>query len=306
VKVALYPGLPYPCTKDGPAVERQEFNRLRALLENRLEAAFPRDRARLGSELDRLRKSPGKFPLEESLVLRLRRIENLLDRSVREREKRKNGTPRIAYPENLPITEKKAEIVDAVRRHPVIVITGETGSGKTTQIPKMCIEAGRGVDGFIGCTQPRRIAAVTVAMRVAEELGEAPGRSVGYKIRFENKSRRENFIKFMTDGILLMETQEDPLLERYDTIIVDEAHERSVNIDFVLAMLRRILSARKDLKVIISSATIDTEKFSRAFSDAPIIEVSGHGSYRTRTISRDSTSMVTGSYRATDGSPGME
>ena len=256
-------------------MERQEFNRLRALLENRLEAAFPRDRARLGSELDRLRKSPGKFPLEESLVLRLRRIENLLDRSVRAREKRKNGTPRIAYPENLPITEKRAEIVDAVRRHPVIVITGETGSGKTTQIPKMCIEAGRGVDGFIGCTQSRRIAAVTVAMRVAEELGEAPGRSVGYKIRFENKSRRENFVKFMTDGILLMETQEDPLLERYDTIIVDEAHERSVNIDFVLAMLRRILSARKDLKVIISSATIDTEKFSRAFSDAPIIEVSG-------------------------------
>jgi ATP-dependent helicase HrpA len=256
-------------------VERQEFNRFRALLEKRLAEAFPRDRARLGNELDRLKKACRKFPLEEALVLRLRRIEALLDRSVREREKRKGAAPRIVYPENLPITEKRAEIVDAVRRHPVIVITGETGSGKTTQIPKMCIEAGRGVDGFIGCTQPRRIAAVTVAMRVAEELGEAPGRSVGYKIRFENRSRRENFIKFMTDGILLMETQEDPLLERYDTIIVDEAHERSVNIDFVLAMLRRILSARKDLKVIISSATIDTEKFSRAFSDAPIIEVSG-------------------------------
>lgn len=256
-------------------MEKQEFNRFRALLEKRLAEAFPRERVRLGNELERLRKACRKFPLEEPLVLRLRKLGDVLDRSVREREKRKNGTPRIAYPENLPITEKRMQIIEAVRRHPVIVVTGETGSGKTTQLPKMCLEAGRGVDGFIGCTQPRRIAAVTVAMRVAEELGEAPGRSVGYKIRFENKSRRENFIKFMTDGILLMETQEDPLLERYDTIIVDEAHERSVNIDFVLAILRRILPVRKDLKVIISSATIDTEKFSRAFSDAPIIEVSG-------------------------------
>ena len=182
--------------------------------------------------------------------------------------------PRLTYPEALPITAKKDDIVEAIKKHRVVVITGETGSGKTTQIPKMCLEAGRGIYGFIGCTQPRRVAAITVAHRIADELGEEIGRSVGYQIRFEDRSGRNNYIKIMTDGILLNEAQNDPYLSRYDTIIVDEAHERSLNIDFVLGILRTLLRKRRDLKVIITSATIDTEKFSRAFH-SPIIEVSG-------------------------------
>lgn len=183
--------------------------------------------------------------------------------------------PRINYPASLPIVARKEDIIRAIRRHPVVVITGETGSGKTTQIPKMCIEAGRGRRGVIGCTQPRRVAAVTVAQRIAEELREEVGRSIGYKIRFEDRSGPRPLIKIMTDGILLMEAQADPRLRAYDTIIVDEAHERSLNIDFVLGILKKLLHSRRDLKVIITSATIDTEKFSRAFDDAPIIEVSG-------------------------------
>ncbi len=183
--------------------------------------------------------------------------------------------PRITYPEVLPITAKREEIVAAVRRHPVIVVTGETGSGKTTQIPKICLEAGRGVRGIIGHTQPRRIAAVAAARRLAEELGEPLGRSVGYKIRFDERTGPGVCVKVMTDGILLAEIQSDPLLRRYDTIIVDEAHERSLNIDFILGILRNLLKKRRDLKVVITSATIDTEKFSRAFDDAPVIEVSG-------------------------------
>ncbi len=183
--------------------------------------------------------------------------------------------PRIVYPAGLPILERKEAIVQAIRRHRVLVITGETGSGKTTQIPKMCIEAGRGLRGQIGCTQPRRIAATTVARRIAEELGEEVGRSVGYKIRFDDATPRAATIKIMTDGILLMEAQRDPLLSAYDTIIVDEAHERSLNIDFILGILRDLLNRRRDLHLIITSATIDTQKFSQAFAEAPIIEVSG-------------------------------
>jgi len=182
--------------------------------------------------------------------------------------------PKITYPESLPITAKKDEIIHAIKRHRVVVITGETGSGKTTQIPKMCLEAGRGITGIIGCTQPRRVAAMTVAHRIAEELNEGIGVSVGYQIRFEDRTDKNNYIKIMTDGILLNEAQNDPYLRRYDTIIIDEAHERSLNIDFILGILRTLLKKRKYLKVIITSATIDTEKFSRAFH-APIIEVSG-------------------------------
>ena len=185
-----------------------------------------------------------------------------------------SNIPKITYPAALPITARRADIVRAIRKHRVVVITGETGSGKTTQIPKMCLEAGRGLSGVIGCTQPRRVATVTVAHRIAEELGEEIGRSVGYQIRFEDRSSRNNCIKLMTDGILLNEAQNDPYLRRYDTIIVDEAHERSLNIDFVLGILLTLLPKRRDIKVIITSATIDTEKFSRAFH-APIIEVSG-------------------------------
>ncbi|NTW17270.1 MAG: AAA family ATPase, partial [Syntrophaceae bacterium] len=158
-----------------------------------------------------------------------------------DRSARRTNIPAITYPEALPITSKKNDIVRAIQRHRVVVITGETGSGKTTQIPKMCLEAGRGISGIIGCTQPRRVAAITVAHRIAEELGEEVGRSVGYQIRFEDRTGKSNYIKIMTDGILLNEAQNDPFLHHYDTIIVDEAHERSLNIDFVMGILRTLL-----------------------------------------------------------------
>ncbi len=167
------------------------------------------------------------------------------------------------------------EIIQALSRNRVVIISGETGSGKTTQIPKMCLEAGRGVRGIIGCTQPRRVAAVTVAERIAEELGQSVGQAVGYRIRFEDRSGLSPYIRIMTDGILLMETQSDPLLRAYDTIIVDEAHERNLNIDFLLGYLKTLLGKRSDLKLIITSATIDTEKFAAAFGGAPVIEVTG-------------------------------
>ncbi|MEN6440265.1 MAG: ATP-dependent RNA helicase HrpA [Syntrophobacter sp.] len=180
-----------------------------------------------------------------------------------------------SYPAELPITDWRDRIISAIRENQVVVITGETGSGKSTQIPKLCIEAGRGRNGLIGITQPRRIAAITLAARVTEELGVDGPRLVGHKIRFQDRTARTTRIKFMTDGILLAEAQKDRLFRAYDTIIVDEAHERSLNIDFLLGILARTLSVRPELKVIITSATIDPEKFSRSFGDAPTIEVSG-------------------------------
>ena len=201
--------------------------------------------------------------------------EGAIEASIRKRERRAAGRPRLAYPEDLPILARKDEIVAAIMNHRVVVISGETGSGKTTQIPKFCLEAGRGIDGLIGVTQPRRIAAMTVAERIAEELGEPLGRSVGYKIRFDDHTGDDTYIKIMTDGILLAETQGDRWLGAYDTLIVDEAHERSLNIDFVLGILKGLTARRGDLKLIITSATIDTEKFSKAFDGAPVIEVSG-------------------------------
>ena len=206
----------------------------------------------------------------------LDQLRKRLRRSIAHKAKRKKTRPAPEYPDNLPITQKKEEIVAAIQNHPVVIVSGETGSGKTTQLPKFCLAAGRGIEGVIGCTQPRRIAAVTVANRIAEELGESPGASVGYQIRFDEQFNKEDgFIKIMTDGILLAETQGDKYLNAYDTIIVDEAHERSLNIDFLLGLLRNLIKVRKDLKLIITSATIDTEKFSKAFDDAPVIEVSG-------------------------------
>lgn len=183
----------------------------------------------------------------------------------------------LNYPSNLPITARKEAIIQAIQEHQVIVVAGATGSGKTTQLPKMCLDAGRAEGrAIIGCTQPRRIAAMSVAERVQEELGEQGVPDlVGYKIRFHDHTGSGTKIKFMTDGILLAETQGDRELRRYDTIIIDEAHERSLNIDFLLGYLHRLLATRRDLKLIIASATIDTEKFSRHFHDAPIIEVSG-------------------------------
>ncbi len=182
---------------------------------------------------------------------------------------------RIAFPPELPITERIVDIANAIDASPVVIIAGETGSGKTTQLPKICLAMGRGVAGQIGCTQPRRIAATSVAARVAQELSTELGDVVGYKIRFGDRVKRTSQVKFMTDGILLAEIQSDARLRRYDTIIVDEAHERSLNIDFLLGFLSRLLPRRPDLRVLISSATLETERFAAFFGGAPVIEVSG-------------------------------
>jgi ATP-dependent helicase HrpA len=192
--------------------------------------------------------------------------------------------PAVSYPPGLPVSQRKDDIAAAIRDHQVVIVAGETGSGKTTQLPKICLELGRGVAGQIGHTQPRRIAARTVAERIAEELGTEIGTAVGYKVRFSDHSSDDTLVKVMTDGILLAEMQRDRQLRRYDTLIIDEAHERSLNIDFILGYLKRLLPARPDLKVIITSATIDPESFSKHFAggesgkqswDAPVIEVSG-------------------------------
>jgi ATP-dependent helicase HrpA len=195
--------------------------------------------------------------------------------SPQEAEQRLRNLPQPTYPDDLPVVARRDDIARAIRDHQVVIICGETGSGKTTQLPKICLELQRGVKGLIGHTQPRRIAARTVATRIAQELKSPLGQVVGYKVRFSDKVSPNTYIKLMTDGILLAETQGDPLLKRYDTIIIDEAHERSLNIDFLLGYLKRLLPRRPDLKVIVTSATIDAERFAEHFNGAPVIEVSG-------------------------------
>ncbi|MGE0085858.1 MAG: ATP-dependent RNA helicase HrpA [Desulfococcaceae bacterium] len=240
-------------------------------LENLCAKALAGDRPVFRREIGRLKKIRDA----EKKAARMTELETQIQASAEKRRIRKKNRPRPTYNPDLPIVARKDEIIEAIRKNRVLIIAGETGSGKTTQIPKFCMEAGRGIDGKIGCTQPRRIAAMTVSARIAEELGEDLGKSVGYKIRFQDKGSADAYIKIMTDGILLAEAQGDGWLREYDTIIVDEAHERSLNIDFVLGILKTLLHRRRDLKLIITSATIDTEKFSKAFDNAPIIEVSG-------------------------------
>ena len=206
------------------------------------------------------------------------RLENLkvqAERSAALRKDRGENPLSVTYPEALPISARKDEIVRAIREHPVVIVAGETGSGKTTQLPKMCLEAGRGVAAKIACTQPRRVAALSVSRRIAEELNVAWGAEVGCKIRFKDETAPETRIKMVTDGMLLAEIQGDPNLYEYDTVIIDEAHERSLNIDFLLGYLRLLQKRRPELRIVITSATIDTEAFSKAFDNAPIIEVSG-------------------------------
>ena len=236
-------------------------------LHKNLDQAFSADRHRLRRQLHELRKRPD----EDKLGQWLERFQA----SAAKVEARRRSVPVIRYDDALPIAAKRDEIKAALEKHQVLVIAGETGSGKTTQLPKICLEIGRGVHGLIGHTQPRRLAARSVATRVAEEIGTPLGELVGYQVRFEDQSKESTLIKLMTDGILLAETQHDRFLEKYDTIIVDEAHERSLNIDFLLGFLKTLLPRRPDLKVIITSATIDLERFSKHFDDAPIIEVSG-------------------------------
>ena len=190
-------------------------------------------------------------------------------------EARRAARPALTYDEALPVNQRRAEIAEAILKHQVVVICGETGSGKTTQLPKICLDIGRGVNGLIGHTQPRRIAARATATRISQELKSELGRHVGFKIRFTDKVTPSSYIKLMTDGILLAETQTDPLLRQYDTILIDEAHERSLNIDFLLGYLKQLLLKRRDLKIIVTSATLDAERFSKHFNGAPVIEVSG-------------------------------
>ncbi|PPK75235.1 ATP-dependent helicase HrpA [Methylobacter tundripaludum] len=235
-------------------------------LTHQLAHCLNQDRHVLKRQLDRCRS---KNSVEE-----LNALASRIERSVAARNKRLASIPVLTFPD-LPVTGKKDDIAKLIQGNQVVIVCGETGSGKTTQLPKICLSIGRGVAGFIGHTQPRRIAARTVADRIAEELGEPMGKSVGYKIRFNDKTHAESLVKLMTDGILLAESQNDPYLNQYDTIIIDEAHERSLNIDFLIGYMKWLLPKRPDLKLIITSATIDTQRFSTHFNNAPIIEVSG-------------------------------
>ncbi|WP_386362914.1 ATP-dependent RNA helicase HrpA [Xanthomonas campestris] len=233
-----------------------------------VDAAMSRDRGRLLGLWSRWQGKPGNPQLRQA-------FEQALAASQAQRQARAAQQPAITLDTQLPIAREADRIIALIRDHPVVVIAGETGSGKTTQLPKLCLAAGRGAAGMIGCTQPRRIAARAVAARVADELNTPLGTTVGFQVRFTDRVGEDSRIKFMTDGILLAEIASDRWLSAYDTIIVDEAHERSLNIDFLLGYLKQLLRKRPDLKLIVTSATIDTERFSRHFDDAPVINVEG-------------------------------
>jgi ATP-dependent helicase HrpA len=237
-----------------------------------LPRAMLSDWVRLGARLVRLLRDHHHPDAHEAVLSRLLAQAQA---SAALREQRRLRVPRPTYPAQLPITARRDDIIQAIRDHQVVVVAGETGSGKTTQLPKMCLEAGLGIEGKIGCTQPRRVAALSISRRIADELGVEWGQEVGCKIRFDDRSSPQTYLKLMTDGILLAETQGDPLLSEYNAIIIDEAHERSLNIDFLLGYLKGLLVKRPDLKLMITSATIDTEAFSQAFNRAPVLEVSG-------------------------------
>ena len=231
-----------------------------------------RELKKLTRELKKIQRSKSE---RQKYHDRLELFTKKLNQSCHKTEIRLSRIPTIDYLENLPISSRRNEIKKAISSNQIVIIAGETGSGKTTQLPKICLDLGRGSRGIIGHTQPRRIAARAVAFRIAEELGQIIGQGIGYQVRFRDETSSKTFIKLMTDGILLAEVQHDPYLTKYDTIIIDEAHERSLNIDFLLGYLKTILPKRPDLKLIITSATIDIEKFSKYFNDAPVIKVSG-------------------------------
>ncbi|KQY49674.1 ATP-dependent helicase [Lysobacter sp. Root494] len=233
-----------------------------------IDGALSRDRGRLHGLWSRWSAKPADDKAQAAFA-------QALAASVGQREARVGSLPHAPVEPSLPIAGEAERIVELIRKHPVVVIAGETGSGKTTQIPKLCLAAGRGAAGMIGCTQPRRIAARAVARRVAEELNTPLGNAVGYQVRFTENVGEQTAVKFMTDGILLAEIQSDRWLSQYDTILIDEAHERSLNIDFLLGYLKQLLKKRHDLKVIVTSATIDTERFSAHFDNAPVVNVEG-------------------------------
>jgi ATP-dependent helicase HrpA len=270
-------------------------------LESRLGLAMQADRFRLRNLLRAVRRDEeaGRTPDEK-----LERLLKQLDESLARREKRQQLVPRLEYDESLPVVARRVEIAEAIRKHQVVVVCGETGSGKSTQLPKICLEIGRGVSGMIGHTQPRRIAARSIASRLGEELRTSVGQKVGFKIRFTDATGPGTLVKVMTDGVLLAESQHDRFFDQYDTLIIDEAHERSLNIDFLLGYLKRLLPKRPELKVIITSATIDAPRFAEHFQSAtgpaPIIEVSGR-TYPVdvlyRPLSREGDGEETGAIR---------
>ena len=230
-----------------------------------------RDLFRLSKQLRELAQSAGKDRNNSKLW---KKWTDAVYKSQQLVKKRTQKAPNITFPD-LPVSARAEEICDLIKTNQVVIIAGETGSGKTTQLPKICLQAGCGRRGMIGHTQPRRIAARSVASRIAEELCTELGDTVGYQVRFSDQTSADGLIKLMTDGILLAEIQHNRFLSQYDTIIIDEAHERSLNIDFLLGYLKKILPYRRDLKIIVTSATIDVEKFSRHFDNAPVIEVTG-------------------------------
>ncbi|MEA2219079.1 MAG: ATP-dependent helicase HrpA, partial [Solirubrobacteraceae bacterium] len=249
--------------------------------------ATPTDRAAAGPSIDELYERVARLTLRDEHRLR-RRLDRVrrghggaellwaeIERGEATIARRRAAVPAVSYPPQLPVSARRDDLLAAIAANQVVIVAGETGSGKTTQLPKICLELGRGVRGAIAHTQPRRLAARTVAERIADELGVQLGEAVGYAVRFSNVSQRDTLVRLVTDGLLLAEIQHDRLLRRYDTIVVDEAHERSLNIDFLLGYLHRILPQRPDLKLVITSATIDPGRFSRHFADAPVVEVSG-------------------------------
>ncbi len=240
-------------------------------LRARLTDVSLREEQRLNRRLDGLRKVRDAATEAKAVA----EIADEVHAAERRTQRRASSVPEITYPGELPISARRDDIAAAIRENQVVIVAGETGSGKTTQLPKICMELGRGVRGAIGHTQPRRLAARTVAERVAEELASPLGSAIGYQVRFTHKAGDDTLVKLMTDGILLAEIGQDRMLRRYDTLIIDEAHERSLNIDFILGYLKQLLPKRPDLKVIITSATIDPERFARHFDDAPVVEVSG-------------------------------
>jgi ATP-dependent helicase HrpA len=244
-----------------------------------------RDRRRLGGWLGRLAKRGATLDLRE-----LERLEAQVRGSSERVAARRASLPAVRYDESLPVHARREEIAAAIRRSPVTIVSGATGSGKSTQLPKICLELGRGVAGMIGHTQPRRIAAQTLAYRVSAELGTQPGDLVGYQVRFVDRTGPRTLVKLMTDGLLLRELEADPLLERYDTLILDEAHERNLNVDFLLGVCRQLVARRPDLRVIVTSATIETRRFAEYFGGAPVIDVEGRSfpvEVRYRPLSED-------------------
>ena len=237
-----------------------------------LPALMCRDQERLGRQLDKLGfRAERGLPHDRDAVAFKQALIGAQERVQR----RAARVPELRYDDNLPVVQARAELREAIARHQVVVIAGETGSGKTTQIPKICLELGRGQRGLIGHTQPRRLAATSVARRIAQELQCPLGQQVGYAIRFDQQCSDDSLLAVMTDGVLLQELKNDPLLTRYDTLIIDEAHERSLNIDLLLGYIKTLLPKRPDLKVIITSATIDPDRFARFFNNAPVLSVSG-------------------------------